>query len=432
VERILEHMYEPGSSHTLPGDDTSTTADVAAFIDGLAQLNTTMDDADRITLLGQLETVKAAAAAAQARLSVSFDASQRAQQRTDGVPARRLGRGIAEQVALARRESPSRGSRHLGLAKALVHEMPHTLTALACGDITEWQATLIVKATAILEVEDRAEVDTRLAGRLGPLGDRQVDAQARALAYELDPRAVVNARARAESERRVSLRPAPDCMTYLTGLVPMVAGIAAWKALDEHARRLRAAGDDRSLDQIKADTFIERLTGQQSAAATPVSVNLIITDTALFAGGNDTATLEGLGPIPALVARDLIAALPENEQIAIRRLFTDPATGSVSDIDSRQRYFTGQLRHLITTRDQICRTPWCDAPIRHIDHVQAHGNGGATSADNGQGLCERCNEAKQAPGWNSEAAKDPDQPHTVTTTTPTGHTYHSTAPPLLL
>jgi hypothetical protein len=38
--------------------------------------------------------------------------------------------------------------------------MPHTLAALSVGDVTEWQATLVVKATAVLDGQDRREVDT--------------------------------------------------------------------------------------------------------------------------------------------------------------------------------------------------------------------------------------------------------------------------------
>lgn len=50
------------------------------------------------------------------------------------------------------------------------------------------------------------------------LGDGRIAAEARAIAYRLDPHAVVERAARAEEERTVTIRPAPDCMTYLTAL----------------------------------------------------------------------------------------------------------------------------------------------------------------------------------------------------------------------
>jgi hypothetical protein len=259
-------------------------------------------------------------------------------------------------------------------------------------------------------------------------GSRQIDAAAKAIAYELDPLGFVKARERAESERRVTIRPVPDVMAVVTGLLPVAQGVAVWKSLDDHARSVQGTGDVRTLDQIKADTFVERLTGQATATAVPVSVGLVMTDRALLAGGNEPALVEGYGPVPALVARDLLAALPPAEQLKVRRLFTDPVDGTVTGMDSRQRCFTGVLRELITIRDQVCRTPWCGAPIRHVDHVQAYAGNGPTTATNGQGLCRRCNHAKQAPGWRSEAVTGAG--HTVRTTTPTGHRYLSTASPL--
>ena len=87
------------------------------------------------------------------------------------------------------------------------------------------------------------------------------------------------------------------------------------------------------------------------------------------------------------------------------------------------------LAHYIRLRDRTCRTPWCDAPVRHTDHIKPVSQGGATTASNGQALCEACNYAKQAPGWHATPTDDPANPH-VTITTPTGHRYQSQAPPL--
>lgn len=79
---------------------------------------------------------------------------------------------------------------------------------------------------------------------------------------------------------------------------------------------------------------------------------------------------------------------------------------------------------MIRLRDQHCRTPWCEAPIRHIDHAEGVDEGGETSFVNGQGLCEGCNYAKQAPAWRARPSPD----GAITTVTPTGMTY-TTAPP---
>ena len=93
-------------------------------------------------------------------------------------------------------------------------------------------------------------------------------------------------------------------------------------------------------------------------------------------------------------------AAPDHVQAAsvwVRRLYTDPATGVLTERDSRKRLFTGALRALLVARDQACRNAWCGAPVRHLDHVQRHADQGSTDADNGRGLCARCNLARERP-----------------------------------
>ncbi len=95
-------------------------------------------------------------------------------------------------------------------------------------------------------------------------------------------------------------------------------------------------------------------------------------------------------------------------------------------MESSRREFSGNLRRMLLLRDDTCRTPWCDAPIRHADHAHPHAEGGPTSYANGSGLCARCNLDKEALGWRHRATAD----H-LTVTTPTGHVYTASSPPLV-
>jgi 5-methylcytosine-specific restriction endonuclease McrA len=92
-------------------------------------------------------------------------------------------------------------------------------------------------------------------------------------------------------------------------------------------------------------------------------------------------------------------------------------------MESTGRLFTENQRLFLMLRDQTCRTPYCGAPIRHADHVVPADRGGPTSTANGQGTCEACNYAKQAPGWT----QDVDVGGAIITRTPTGHEYRSEA-----
>ncbi|MCW2529495.1 MAG: nuclease, partial [Pseudonocardiales bacterium] len=86
-------------------------------------------------------------------------------------------------------------------------------------------------------------------------------------------------------------------------------------------------------------------------------------------------------------------------------------------MDTKARMFTSNLRLFLLVRDQTCRTPFCDAPVRHADHVQPFEQGGPTDAGIGHGLCEACNHAKQAAGWYQRPAPETD-PATSSPTPP--------------
>ena len=161
-----------------------------------------------------------------------------------------------------------------------------------------------------------------------------------------------------------------------------------------------------------ADTLVERATGQAHANQVPVEVNLLIDTDTLLNGGTETALIEGV-PIPAATARELV--LNRQAPTWLRRLYTRPTSGELVTMDSRRRLFTTGQRRFLALRDQACRTPWREAPIRH---------GGKTSLSNGAGLCVACNTAKQAPGWHTR----PGPGAVIDLTTPTGHRYRGTPP----
>ena len=107
------------------------------MFEDVLQIDPDADEPALIARIGALETMKAAAAAAQAKATAQLLAKRRAAEAARGMPAAKRGRGLAGEIALARRDSPARGGRHLGFATALVHEMPHTLAALESGMLSD-------------------------------------------------------------------------------------------------------------------------------------------------------------------------------------------------------------------------------------------------------------------------------------------------------
>ena len=512
--------------------DSVTARMVTDFRSVLALAGQLSDDAARVDLLRALEELKATASGVQMRVAGDLRASQEAEQAARGVPEGRRGRGVPSQIGLALRRSPGQARRFLSLGWVLCTELPATFAVLLAGLTTEFRALTVARESIFLSAEDRARLDQEIAPQLEGLGDRQVEAEARRIAYRLDPGGFVRRSRQAAADRHVSVRPAPDTMTRFSALLPVAAGVALYAELSRAADAARAAGDERSRGQVMADTLVERVTGAGPRETRSV-VHLVMTDQSLvgsgavppswdagaagkaasradesgsgtatpsraaraFGSGSGTGTpggrvraagsgagaggpegsepegsaaadedlmdqvaraegeapAEGLrsapeagmatrprrfwdasdapaevigyGPVPAGVARDIVA---EAAQAWVRRLWTDPQSGRIERFDVRARRFPKSVRDVVIVRDRFCRTPWCGAPIRHIDHPERYSDGGPTTLEHSQGLCEQCNYAKEDPGWRARVADD----GSVVTRTPTGHAYVS-APPRL-
>jgi hypothetical protein len=371
---------------------------------------------DRIAIL---ERLKAAACAEQARAqfalaelcAVGNDArAVTLERRTRRAAAKAQERSAASQIALARSVSPSKGSRLLAAAKRLVEDMPYTLTALGAGRLNEDRAVSVAEGVEALSPSERALVDKDLCGdpsRLEGLGDRAVQDAVRACVDAIDDGAALARVRLAESKRRVTVRRLPDSMAQLTAILPVAQAASVEGALRQAARAARASGDERTTGQVAADTLVVRTTGQAHADAVPLRVGLVMTDASLFGGGRESAALQGYGTITASQARGMIASAARGglgqsssrtapgagggmsvgggaaslAGVWLRRLFLDPSTGELAAMDSKARRF------------------------RHIDHVVPAAEGGGTSVENGEGLCENCNYVKESPGWERHVGR---------------------------
>ncbi len=371
--------------------------------------------------LDEVERLKSALCARQARLTARLDQS--------GIRTTTSQKAMATEVGLARHESPARGARLLKLARALVEDHPEILGLLDSGDLNERRAELIINETADLALADRRAADLAIAARIHAeptLGDRDLTDLARRIVTRIDEEAATKRRERAHRDRTVTARPRTDGTGEVTGVVADWQMAAIMASLGARADYLRHQGDERTRAQLLADLFVERLAGLPGASAVPVHLDVIMDAETLLGEGHEPAEIPGLGPIPASVARRLLDASPLT-RTRIRRLFAD--TDHLVAMESTSRTFDGLLREFIKLRDRRCRTPWCDAAIRHLDHPQPVHQGGVTSLHNGQGLCEACNYAKEDPGITHRViSEDVIEAHTTRITTPTGTTYHSRAP----
>ncbi len=395
-----------------------------------------LSEVELVEVLRAAEEEKCRLEALKVEVTARLDEVVRRRHAAAGVRAEKQGAGVASQVALARRESPNRGARHLGLAKILVAELPHTLAAMRAGWCSEWRATLVARETACLSLEDRRRVDAELMAdpeTTEGWGDQRLVAAARARAYELDPHAALKRSRKAEGERHVSLRPAPDTMTWLTALLPVAQGVSAYAALARAADQARAAGDERSRGQVMADALVASLT-------TPHQLRVRRAGASSWPGAGGGQP-DRLGRDPA--RRRPCPGLDRRVRPGAGRVRTRPGrhrpragAGDAAAALHHQQRCPGRdglpLPHLpgragavhrparpVVPHPVVRRPDPAPRPRRPRPRRRPHQRG------NGQGLCEACNQAKEAPGFAATVHDG-----VVTTTTPTGHQVRSRAPAL--
>ena len=414
---------------------TTNSAQVLDTLTALPEVLTSLapaaTQAENIDRLKRLEAIKAACEAAQAQTTAHLDEQRRTEEAARGIAKSQRCKGLGAEIALARAESPARGHQRLELARALLKTLPQTFQALCRGEIREHHAQALADEVGALPSGHQREIDALLADRLGSMGPRQLANEARAQAQRLDPKGAATRLKKAETKRRVFLRPAPNGLAQLTAIGPMAQLTALYNTLRRDANAAvtkgstaDAQGQSRTRDQMMFDLLVERGTGQCAAANVAAEVILLMTPDTLFAHGDTPAWLAGHGPIPAATAREWLSN--KQASVLLRRLFTNPGADQLIGLESRARGFRWNLRKLILLRDNICRTPYCEAPIQDIDHITPHRDGGPTSWDNAAALCAACNQTKENRGWHHTG----DAQH-MRITTPTGHVYRATAPPIL-
>lgn len=134
----------------------------------------------------------------------------------------------------------------------------------------------------------------------------------------------------------------------------------------------------------------------------PISINVTIDLPTLLGLSNNPGQLEGLGPIPASIARKLAA------DGKWRKFITDPLSGNLLDM-GRTHYVPSQfLVDFLTARDRICRFPGCSQPARlgDIDHAKSWEEGGETNPQNLGFLCRRHHRLKTHGNWKLSSHED--------------------------
>ena len=344
-----------------------------------------------------------------------------------------------EEVALILRVSPGTAGRIVDAAYDAVVRHPGLWRAWRDGEVDARKMAVVGRVTSPSTAEQAATVDRILLDRTAPAAggwsawEETVRQPPRSLQHRAEVAlAAIDAdagRVRTESalQRRRLVGGAAEGVLgagFLAGYdLPIADVAAAYQRVDGIARGIKRAGDDRLLDQLRVDVFIDLLLGNEprtdgvgTAAGAGAAVERagggrgvdlvvsvgVLADLEASLKVGRTAEVAGFGLVPADVAARLVAEAAGRPSSWCLTVVEDDGR-VVAHVRTRHDPTTA-MHDFVEGRDRECRFPGCARTAAGCDqdHTIPWERGGPTCPCNLAPLCRRHHRLKQASGWRVE------------------------------
>ncbi len=324
-------------------------------------------------------------------------------------------RSFVAELATTLGQHEASAARLVTEAERLTGPRSATLGALGAGELSLTQLRSVLELTQAVPAEvadavERVALDAAAAAEAagGASTNAEVRRRMRQVRERMHPEPLADRRARAASERRVCVEPAPDGMAWLSMFLEAERAIAIDHRLDVLAAR-EASGDSRTAAQRAADLAADLLLGgalpddertrsglAALTGAVQPRINVTVPVLTLLGLDDEPADLEEYGPIDADTARRLAGHAP-----SMRRILVHPETGAALSYGREHYRAPADLDGFVRVRDGRCRFPGCSrrADRADLDHTTAWQHGGQTADANLAALCRRHHRLKHESGW---------------------------------
>ncbi len=255
----------------------------------------------------------------------------------------------------------------LDLALELRQRLPRLWQAFAAGDVDVRRVRTMVGSTGHLDRDTARMVVDQVIDRAPQQTTGQLKAHLQRLCIEIDPHAAAARYDEAVTQRRVIADLSDDGTAQLMGLALSPDRVAsATTRIDQLARRLKRAGETRTMDQLRADVFLDLLEGRHHHRSKRSSgVELRVDLDTLAELSNAPGELAGFGPVIADIARQV--AERQRDGSSWRYVVTDPHTGMPLQHGTTRRRPTATQRRHVENREPRCIFPGCRMPSQACD-----------------------------------------------------------------
>ncbi|MDT0170976.1 DUF222 domain-containing protein [Pseudarthrobacter sp. BRE9] len=357
---------------------------------------------------------------------------------------------VAAEIGCVLALGPRAASSFLATSHALTTSLPRTLAALRAGTISWQHAVVMADESASLDPAGAAALEAHFLdpdvldpARGCPVGEmpaHRFRVKARRWRERHHAESIEKRHARSVADRRVEFRPDQDGMAWLSACLPADQALAGWNRLTAAARGLQGPDEPRSMAQLRVDIFADAVLGsgtptsmdaRGTAAGTgegadvpswPIRAQVLVTVPvfSLMGRTDEPAVLDGYGPIPASMARRLVADGADS----FHRVLVDPRDGAPLEIGRTSYRLTKAMRAWLRMRDGKCPFPGCsnNSLDNEADHILAWANGGTTGISNLGQPCPKHHRLRHTTGWKPTPATKNEPPGWIS---PTGRHYTS-------
>ncbi len=305
---------------------------------------------------------------------------------------------VRAALALTRRAAES----DLDLAWSLRERLPMVLEALRRGEIDLRRARVLVDSTAHLADSVARGVATEALSKVHGRTTGQLRALLGRLCLEVDADDAARQNEAALAERRVVVEPTVhSTATIIASDLPADRVVSILDRLTRIAKSLRSAGEQRSIDQLRADVFLDLLEGRVEGARSVIDIRVDLTT--LMDLDRRAADLGGFGPVVADLARQVAGRRGSSWRFAV----TDES-GAIIHSGITRRRPNAALRRQVESRDRSCVFPGCRRPAGgcDLDHRIRVADGGATHLDQLVPLCRHDHVVRHRHGWSHSRNAD--------------------------
>jgi hypothetical protein len=312
----------------------------------------------------------------------------------------------------------------LAFALDLRDRFPRLADMLEAGEVDVRRARTIERNTVHLTDEAARKVVDRLVDVAARLTTGELAARVRRLCIEADPGEADARYVWSVANRRVVTEPTESGTANLLGFdLPPNRVAALTRRINTIARSLRGGGETRTMDQLRADVYLDLLAGSNRQTSNGAGVVDIRVDLDTLAALTEhPGELDGYGPVISDIARQ---AAENQQRCEWRYTITDTQTGQAVHIGTTRRRPTMSQRRIVEARHSTCIFPGCRMPATgcDLDHRIPWSQGGPTTVEHLAPLCRHDHiTIRHHAGWTYQQLPNGDYRwtsrlcHTYTTT----------------